>query len=278
MAITQTSTVHTSSDRICQGPNNELMVARGTLVLGEATGGQHVISPARYATIFEDFTGAAVALSTTIPASPGMWRGRKGSDGQGVDWTVSAGNGGVVIGTIGDTTASMAVSGVQLDAGLNWKPNQGELMFEARVKMSQIATIAVFIGFTDQVGALEMPIQSASSANTLTSNATDAVGFMFDTEMTADTWWLVGVANGTPATHQNTALAPVADTYAVFRIELSTAGVASFYYNGSLVGTTMTGATTATVALTPVVAGFNRTTTGTPTLTVDYITVQALRG
>ncbi len=276
MAITQTSTVHTSSDDICQGPNHELIVKRGVLVGGD-TGAQHVWSPQRYASVFEDFTGATAALSATIPASPGVWRSRKGSDGQGVDWTVSAGNGGVAIGTIGDSTASMAVSGVQLDAGLNWKANMGELAFEAKVKMSQITLISVFIGFTDQVAALEMPIHSAASANTLTSNATDAVGFMFDTSMTADTWWLVGNVNGTPATHQNTSLAPVADTYAVFRIELSTTGVATFYYNGAVVGTTMT-ALTATVALTPVIAGFNRDTSNTPTLTCDYIGVQALRG
>jgi hypothetical protein len=58
---------------------------------------------------------------------------------------------------------------------------------------------------------------------------------------------------------------------------LSTAGVATFYYNGTAVGTAMTGAVTATVALTPVIAGFNRTTTGTPTLTADWVYVSALR-
>ena len=278
MAITQTSTVHTSSDKICQGPNNELMVDRGVIVLGPQTGGQHIISPARYARTFDDFDGATVALSSTIPASSGMWRSRVGSDGQCVNWTISAGNGGVVIGTIGDSTASMAVSGVQLDQGLSWKANMGELVFEARVKMSAIADISVFIGLTDQIAALEMPIHSAASANTITTNATDGCGFFFDTSMTADTWWVAGVANDVDATHQNSGLAPVADTYAVFRIEVTSTGGASFYYNGTLVGTAMTGAVTATVALTPVIAGFNRTTTGTPTLTVDYVYVAALRG
>jgi len=277
MAITQTSTVHTSSDHICQGPNHELIINRGDLVLGP-TGGQHMISPARYARIFEDFDGAAVALSATIPATPGAWRSRKGSDGQGVDWTVSAGNGGVAIGTIGDTTATMAVSGVQLDQGLNWKANMGELVFEARVKMSQITLISVFIGLTDQVAALEMPANSAASANTITTNADDVVGFMFDTSMTADTWWLVGSANTVDATAQNSVLAPVADTYAVFRIEIGSTGIATFYYNGAAVGTAMTGAVTATVALTPVIAGFNRDTSNTPTLTCDYVMVQAVRG
>jgi hypothetical protein len=215
-------------------------------------------------------------LALTSTANAAGWRSRKGSDGQAVDWTLTDAPGGTIVGTIGDTTATMAVSGVQLDRGLQWKANQGDLWFEAKVKMSQITLMSVFIGLTDQVSALEMPIHSAASANTITTNATDAVGFMFDTSMTADTWWLTGVVNDVDATAQNTGTAPVADTYAIFRIELTTAGVATFYYNGTAVGTTMT-AVTPTVALTPVIAGFNRDTSNTPTLTVDWIYVSALR-
>jgi hypothetical protein len=122
-----------------------------------------------------------------------------------------------------------------------------------------------------------MPIHSAASANTITTNATDGVGFFFDTSMTADTWWLAGVANDVDATHQNTGYAPVADTYETFRIELGTDGSAHFYRNGVLVGTKMTGAVTATVALTPVIAGFNRDTSNTPTITADYVYAAGLR-
>lgn len=228
-------------------------------------------SPARVS-VFDHFAGSGQAFSTT-PVDG--WLSRKGTTNT-VDWTVTEAVGGTVVGTIGDTTASMAVSGVQLSRGLNWKANQGGLTFEARVKISQITTIAVFVGLTDQVSALEMPIQSAASANTLTTNATDGVGFMFDTSMTDDKWWLVGVANNTDATHQNTTFAPVADTYETFRIELSAAGVATFFRNGNQVGTAMAGAVTATVALAPVIAGFNRTTSATPTITADYVHVSGL--
>jgi len=58
---------------------------------------------------------------------------------------------------------------------------------------------------------------------------------------------------------------------------VATDGSAVFYYNGVQVGSKMTGAVTSTVALTPVVAGFNRTTSGTPTLSVDYLHVSGLR-
>lgn len=233
-------------------------------------------SPSR-AVLFDDFTGATVALGTTIAATGTSWRSRVGSDAQCVNWTVTPAINGTVVGTIGDTTASMAVSGVQLDSGLSWKAEQGGLVLQARVKLSAITDIAVFIGFTDQTGALEMPIQSAASANTITTNATDAIGFFFDTSMTTDDWWIAGVANDVDATHQDTTFAPVADTYETFRIEVTAAGAADFFRNGKRVGTRMSGAATATVALTPVIAGFNRTTSGTPTITADYINVAANR-
>jgi hypothetical protein len=227
---------------------------------------------------WEDFHGAGVAFSTTIPAGPNGWRSRIGSDGACVNWTTTPAVSGTVAGVIGNTTASMAVSGVQLDNGLSWKANQGGLILQARVNLSKITNIAAFIGFTDQTSALEMPIHSAASANTLTTNATDAVGFMFDTSMTDDTWWLTGVANDVDATAQNSGLAPVASTFAVFRIELTAAGIATFFYNGAAVGSgPVSGAVTATVALTPVVAAFNRTTSGAGTVTVDYINVAANR-
>lgn len=246
------------------------------LVLGiEGDGGQIEYGGYQRVARFDDFHGASQAFSTTIIDG---WRSRKGSDGACVDWTVTPGVNGEIVGTIGSTTASMAVSGSQLDAGLDWKANQGGLILEARVKLSQITTIAVYVGFTDQTGALEMPIQSAASADTITTNATDGCGFMFDTSMSTDNWWCVGVANDVDATAQNTGLAPVAATYEVLRVELSTTGVATFWRNGKQVGTgNMSGAVTATVALTPVIAGFNRTTSAAPTITADYILVAGNR-
>lgn len=238
-------------------------------------GSQIDMPSAARASFFEDFTGGSQAFSTTLIDG---WRSRKGTT-NAVDWTTTDAPGGTVVGKVGDTTASMAVSGIQLDRGLNWKANQGGLAFETRIKTGIITNIAIFAGFTDQVAALEMPIHSAASANTITTNADDAVGFFFDTSMTADTWWLAGVKATVDATHQDTGFAPVADTYETLRIELTAAGVATFFRNGNQVGTAMTGAVTATVALTPVIAAFNRTTANgaTTIVTADYMHVSALR-
>lgn len=237
-------------------------------------------SPSRVA-FFKDFDGGGQTYSTTVV--DGL-RSRKGSDGACVDWTVTPAVSGTVVGTIGNTTASMAVSGVQLDAGLSWKANQGDLVFQARVKMSTISTIAIFAGFTDQTAALEMPINSAAGAHTITTNATDAVGFLYDTSDTGtDQWLAVGVANDVDATVQSglgissAAIVPAADTFAVLRIEVAADGSAVFFYNGVQVGTRMASAVTPTVALTPVIAGFNRTTSGAPTVAADYVHVSALR-
>lgn len=274
MTMTRTSTIGSLSDWACLGPNGEMMVRRGVVALGD-TGRQYYYGPQRIVKYEDDFDGGGVALSSTVNAAG--WRSRKGSDGACVDWTITPAVNGTIVGTIGNTTATMAVSGVQLDRGLSYKANQGDLVVEFIVKISRITNISVFIGLTDQTAALEMPIQSAASANTITTNATDAVGFMFDTSMTAADWWLVGVANDVDATSQDTALAPVADTFEVLRIELSTTGAATFYRNGVALGTAMTGALTATVLLTPVVAAFNRTTTGAPTVTADYFYASADR-
>jgi hypothetical protein len=252
--------------------DGRLMVPAG-LITGEHGSQMSLPSPSRVA-FFKDFEGAAQTYSTTVV--DGL-RSRKGSDGACVDWTVTPAIDGTAVGTIGNTTASMAVSGTQLDAGLSWKANQGDLVLQARVKLSVITNIAAFIGFTDQTGALEMPINSAASADTFTTTATDAVGFMFDTSMTTDTWWLTGVANDVDATHQNSAAVPVAATYQTFRIEVAADGSAVFFINGVQVGTKLAAAVTATVALTPVIAGFNRTTTGAPTITADYLAVSGLR-
>jgi parallel beta-helix repeat protein len=204
-----------------------------------------------------------------------QWGSQVGSDPQVVAPAILAGQiGGVVRMTAGDdAAASMAVNGVQLESGLNWRASQGSLALEARVKISSGTSVSVFVGFTDQIGTLEMPIQSAASADTITTNATDAVGFMFDTAMATDNWWLVGVANDVDATHQDGGVAPTAGAFQVLRVELSTTGVAAFYRNGTQLGTAMTGAVTAGTALTPVIAVFSYTT-ATKSVDVDYITLQ----
>jgi hypothetical protein len=222
----------------------------------------------------DDFLGDVIA---------DQWNARVGSDASGnipgaaiVGSASNAQIGGVLRLSTGDATASMAVGGIQLEQVLNWQAGNGGLAFEARVNFAAITSVACFIGFTDQAAALEMPIQSAASANTITTNATDAVGFMFDTSMATANWWLVGVANDTDATAQNSGFAPAAGVFETLRVGITATGAATFHRNGKQVGSRMTGALTPATDLTPVVAMFPRTT-AVKTFDVDYVHVSMNR-
>jgi len=237
----------------------------GRLVADQRVMLNHPRNPCSIVRLSDHFLGDVIADE---------WDLDTGSDGSAVAFAISAAAGGMLRGTMGaGAGASMAANGVQVHSQLNWKANQGELAFDTRIKLSAITTVAVFVGFTDQVAALEMPIHSAGSANTITTNATDAVGLMFDTSMTDDYWWSVGVKNNTDATHVSSAIAPTADTWQRLRVEVDVSGNARMYIDGKLIGT-VSSAVTATVALTPVVAAFRRAAEAS-TIDVDYIDVQA---
>lgn len=219
--------------------------------------------------LFDDFEGSTLSTSWGHPT--------KGSDGATVDFAVSADVNGKIRGTTGaGAGGTMAANGVMIYRALNWKANMGGVAMEARVQISAITNISMYVGFTDQVSTLTAPITSAASADTITTNASNAVGFMFDTSMTTTKIWLVGVAADVDATAQSSGIAPVAATYITLRVELTTAGVATFFINNVAVGTAMTGAVTATTAITPCVSVFTRTA-ASATLDVDYISAQALR-
>lgn len=220
--------------------------------------------------LFDDFLGDAIQTP---------WAVTLGSDS-----TSNVASGAVVAGAAGgvlrlagaDSTGAMAEDGAQLTSFLNWKAANGDLIFEARVKLAVITNVSAFVGFTDTV-ALEAPITSAASADTITTNASDAVGFMFDTSMAADTWWLTGVKGDTDAVAQNTGIAPVAATYETLRIEVTPTGEASFFRNGAQVGALMSAALTASVALTPVIGLFPRTAAFGTQVDVDYVYAAMLR-
>jgi hypothetical protein len=217
---------------------------------------------------FDDFLGDVIA---------DQWNLVEGTDSATSDAAILAGGiGGVLRITTGDAGTGLAADMPQLTQALQWQASNGGLVFECRISMSQITEAYCFVGFTDLV-TLEAPIISAGSADTFTTNATDAVGFMFDTRMTTDNWWLTGVANDVDATHQNSGYAPVVNTYEVLRIEVSAAGVATFYRNGIQVGTAMTGALTAATDLTPTIAFGKLSTTTSITANLDYVHVAMAR-
>jgi hypothetical protein len=235
---------------------------------GDLISGGRIIAQRRMDKIVrfsDDFLGDVLA---------DQWNVVEGTDSSTSDAVVTNDIAGTLVMTTGDSaTVTMAGNGIQVTHGAfyNWKAANGGLRFEARLKVSAITNIYLFVGFTD-LGTLEAPIESAGSADTITTNATDAVGFMFDTRMSTDNIWLVGVKGDTDATKQDTSQALVADTYITLGLEVNSSGAADFYINGAKVGSRMSDALTTTVGLTPTIAAAS-ITTATRTVTVDYVDV-----
>lgn len=245
------------------------MMSVGGFVSG-ADGSQFFLPSPSRVSLFDDFQGAAVL--------PALYTALEGTDSS----TSAAVIAGVISGalrlTTGDDGGGIAADGIMIVQTLQWQASNGGLYCEFRVKLSAITTCWAFIGFTDQISALEASIESAASADTLTANAADAVGFMFDTRMATDTWWLTGVAATVKATAQNSGIAPTAAQYQRLGILVDAEGAASFFINGKPIGTKMSGAVTAATDLTWTVGVSKTSVAASMSMDVDYAHVSMLRG
>lgn len=235
----------------------------GTPEIIRFDGNRGAMGFANYVQLFDDFLGDGIA---------DQWSGAGGANSPAAAPAISAGIEGKVRLTSGDATGTAADEGSTLSHELNWKANQGGLYLKIRANLTSVADVAVNIGFTDVKG-LEEPF--SISGTTITSNATDAVCFVFDTAQTNDTWHCQGVKNGTDTAISNSGVAPTAGAYQDFEIAIDTSGTATFWIDGVQVAS-VANAVTTTVALTPVVHIQPRTTTS-KTADVDYVFVTAKR-
>lgn len=168
--------------------------------------------------LYDDFLGAslnpAIAGTTENSGSAAIVVAQRG------------GVGGLVTGASDGNRSAFTT-------GLNHLVSDGSIIVQWRVKnVTSIATRALFVGLTDTV-SLEMPIEL--SGTTFTSNATNAVGFVYDTAATTDVWYTAGVngdsdKGGTAVSINGSNAAPVADVYENFRIEVTPEGDATLYY------------------------------------------------
>jgi len=247
------------------------LISRGGFISGP-NGNQIVMPGPNHVAIFDDFAGI-----NTVAPNVSMWSMLEGTDSATSAEVQSAAKGGVLLMTTGDAGTGFAADACQMVNGLHWYAENGGLRIQARVKLSAITTCTAFIGFTDLAATLEQSILYATGT-TYTTNASDACGFLFDTASTADKWCLTGVAADVDATMEELTVAPVADTYETFAVELSTAGAATFFRNGAQVGNVMTGAVTPSVALTPTIYVSKLSVAASMTMSVDYINVSMRRG
>lgn len=243
------------------------LIAAGGFIAGNH-GNQITLPSPQEISFFDDFTGDIIPDQLNIT---------EGTDAATSDFAILAGGmGGIGQFTTGDAGTGLAADYIQLNMALQWQASNGDLCFQTRIKMSAITTCYCFVGFTD-TASYEPPIISAGAADTITTTATDAFGFMFDTRMTTKNWWAVGVATDVDAAKFNTAIAPVAAQFQTLRCEINPAGMASFFINGQGLGS-MAAACTATTDLTPVIGVGKISVAATMTMDVDYWHVSMKRG
>lgn len=229
------------------------------------------LAPEEKFQFFYDFTEKAIVEAD----SPFTFNA--GSDDLAIDPAIDSQAGGVIRLSAGDGDGTVAVDGSQLVLAVPFEAENGGLSFECRLKITDITLGSVFVGFTD-VTTLEEPF--SVSGTTVTSNCSDGVGFVFDTAMTTDEWWMVGVAGDTDATgNGTTSEAPVNATYQRLRVDVDADGEgASFYIDGTLVGSLTANVVTAGTAVYFTVFACGDGSNGSAhTVDVDYILVESTR-
>jgi len=191
------------------------------------------------------------------------------STGDANDPSIASNAAGGIL-TITSSTSDNETS--QVVVSIPVSADKGGLVFETKLAIStDVENICVFAGLTD-ITTLEMPVEI--SGTTITTNASDAVGFVFDTDQTTDKWYAIGVAGDTDATgNALTDTAPTADTYQTLRIEVSEDGSTAYLYiDGVLKGTLTANALTAATSVYATVCIENRSAAANTAL-VDYIYV-----
>ena len=151
----------------------------------------------------------------------------------------------------------------------------GTIVVEARLEMQALTTRVVYVGLcgTHADDAAE-PL--TATGTTLTLTATDLVGFVFDSQLTAVKWHMPykggSVTGPTASGSVVSTVTPVAAECDVLRLEVDPNGTARWYINGKL-EQTVVGAVSPT-ALQSALVGCWGTTTTASDVDVDYLAVR----
>jgi hypothetical protein len=223
------------------------------------------------AEVFDDF------LYQTITEADTPWILNSGADPQALDPAISAQAGGVIRATTGDADGTTANDGSQLVCHIPLQAQSGGTFFETRLHINTAITdVSVFAGLTDST-ALEEAF--TNSADVITSTASDAAGFLYDTDATTDEWWTLAVDSDTDdAGNAASGTAPVADTYQTLRMEISADGATIIFYIDGTAVATLTGdaGVSPDVNLYATVIACATTTTS-KTVDIDYVKVGTTR-
>lgn len=207
------------------------------------------------------------------------WNICLGSDGACAGAIIAGQSGGLLRLTSGaNVGATPALDIAMLNAGLNFVTGvHYDLNLEVKIRMNTAVTGGTMgIGFTDvhsTTGSTEEPSSIATA--TLTTNATDGVGLLFDTGATSKKFHVWGVNDGTDSVFYDTNVAPVADVFNILRVQLTSGLQLKAWIDGVLVKTQADAIKTAIPI--GLYAYVNSTTNASVVCDIDYVALWASR-
>jgi len=225
--------------------------------------------------VFEDFLGCAAATATAVPTADlanNMGLLSYGSVNEGSN-TITIDEPGGVLAMTTDTAQN---DNAYLAAGV-FKPADGGCVMEVRIKVADITTSAIWVGFTEtlhQTGTPVCPAESTGATPTLTINGSGGMaGMLHDKDNTTAVWRAIAGDAGAVASDLTTATgtvsaAPVNDEWDVIRVEIDVNGDAKIYHDGKLIDD-VAACVTATDVFYACLLVENRTAAAN-TLEVDY--------
>lgn len=253
--------------------HNDQVIARSGFVAG-GSDKPAIVLPGNpsYCAMFEDFLGDLVPDEWIVGSSD---TGQATGTGNVATSAVSATNGVYRMTSSASSTQTPAGGAQSINTPPNWKANQGELRFGARLKIATLAGNSLYVGLTDTGGA---EIAAYDTGGGIQTPAGDYVGFICSGEASATEQAWRGVA-GKAGTDQSVTLSvtPTANTYDVLECSVDASGNnAKFWVNGVLKGHIQSNAVTPTVALAGGVWRAN-TDGAADAVDVDWIAISALR-
>lgn len=119
------------------------------------------------------------------------------------------------------------------------------LTFEALLRNDDVDNTALNFGFSDATGEAADKIAFTFATATLTSNASDGAIIFHDADATTDYWRAASVVGDTESTVIASTTAPVDATEYKLRVDVDLDGAATFYLDGTSLGTADADLTTA---------------------------------
>ncbi len=117
-----------------------------------------------------------------------------------------------------------------------FKPADGGCVMEARFKVADTTTAAIYCGFTETL-ALDTPVMPAEYATaTLTCNGSGSmVGLLHDADATTDLWMAVAGDGGAEETVYAASYGPTNDYWTVVRVEIGADGDGWCWLDGKMI-------------------------------------------